>query len=288
MDPLSVTAAILAVVQLTNNTAQIALRVARAAQSIQGDRYKELYWRLFAEKGAMTALVTKIETSGQPLSPENVKTFAGLLPELHDLHLKMENALLRLLPKSPTTMRTLAHRVRFESGGFEELKQTMTTIETMTRALKIVGETLPSYTPRSDHRSSSAPGIPPTSMLTESPQSFRGSQSDVNVEEEVESSSSLRQTEPSTTLASLCRLCEEAMLELSTDSSLQRKDISKLLARLELWSFGVLHTKDRPLDMLLKADAGKHEAIRVFVTKSLVNLGVALSISSILHLSDPN
>ncbi|KAL1864276.1 hypothetical protein VTK73DRAFT_6007 [Phialemonium thermophilum] len=278
MDPLSITAALLAVIQITNTTANITLRIIRSPETLKDDRYKELYWRLFAERESMEALVTRIEASGQPLSPDNVKHFKSLLLQLHELHVKMDRKLQLLLPKSnQSTVRTLMYRIRFDSGWFEELKQTMNTIESMTRALKILGETLPSYTPPPEGQSASAPrnAQPGEAVAMSQPQDQSGSLSDTM--EAAETSSSSRPRGPSTTLASLCRLCEEAMLELCTNPLVQKRGLKLLLARLELWSFGVLHTKDRPLDLLLETDPERYKVMRQFVTKNLVHLGVALA-----------
>jgi hypothetical protein len=269
MDPVTIAASVLAIVQLTNSSAKIIASLANASKSLNDDRYDELYWRMYAEKQSMVALLTNIEISGRPLSPENVETFQILLARLKISHSKMEDALQRLLPEGGAgfTLRSVVTRLKFDTGGFEELKQRMSSIEAMTRALHRgndpgMGETLPNYTPRAAEQSSITTTVSLVSMATDhhpaTPQQERGSQE--------------------IPLASLCRLCEEAMVELSSHPMLSGKGtgITGLSARFELWSVGVWGSKDGLMDRILEADPERHEVVGMFVAKSLVNIAVAL------------
>lgn len=278
MDPVTIAASVLAIVQLTNSSAKIIASLANASKSLNDDRYDELYWRMYAEKQSMVALLTNIETSGRPLSPENVETFQILLARLKISHSKMEDALQRLLPEGGAgfTLRSVVTRLKFDTGGFEELKQRMSSIEAMTRALKLLGETLPNYTPRAAEQSSITTTVSLVSMATDHPTMGQG----VPDGEATRNPATPQQERGSQEipLASLCRLCEEAMVELSSHPMLSGKGtgITGLSARFELWSVGVWGSKDGLMDRILEADPERHEVVGMFVAKSLVNIAVAL------------
>lgn len=278
MDPVTIAASVLAIVQLTNSSAKIIASLANASKSLNDDRYDELYWRMYAEKQSMVALLTNIETSGRPLSPENVETFQILLARLKISHSKMEDALQRLLPEGGAgfTLRSVVTRLKFDTGGFEELKQRMSSIEAMTRALKLLGETLPNYTPRAAEQSSITTTVSLVSMATDHPTMGQG----VPDGEATRNPATPQQERGSQEipLASLCRLCEDAMVELSSHPMLSGKGtgITGLSARFELWSVGVWGSKDGLMDRILEADPERHEVVGMFVAKSLVNIAVAL------------
>lgn len=277
-DPLTLTAAVLAVVQLANSSGKIIRSLANASKSLKDDRYDELYWRMYAEKQSLIALLTNIETSGRPLSPENIKTFRDLLGQLTTYHTTMEDALRRLLPQGGGfTLRTVANRLKFDSGGFQELKQRMNSIEAMTRALKLLGETLPRYSPRPMEQRPTTTTDSQVSSATEHPSMDR------TVPEaggELQDAPPLEQDTGSreVPLATLCRLCDEAMVELSLHPMLRGKGtcMAELSARFQLWSLGVWGSQDGLMDRILEADPERHDVVGMFVTKSLVNIAIAL------------
>ena len=289
-----IAAAVLAIAQLANSFAKVIISLSNASKSLKDDRYDELYWRMFAEKQSMIALSTHIETSGRPLSPENIKNFESLLAQLKISHAMMDNSLRRLLPEEGgSTLRSVANRLKFDRGGFEELKQLMSSIEAMTRALKLLGETLPGYTPRTtEQQSSAAPTISRATMATDRPSLEATSLPDYA--DEGPQNQPLSQQErgsPDIPLSSLSRMCEEAMMELYVHPRLGRVEpwISGLLARFELWSLGVWGSRERVMDQILEADPERHEVVAMFVARSLANVAVALeNIFRAIRNSDPS
>lgn len=280
MDPLSVTAAILACVQVANSTAKLFAAIYNAGKNVADAKYDELEWRLFAEKETMEGLLRLIEFTGKPIPPEYKARFLKLVQGLDSHFSEIQNALRGLLPTSGaqlsrTSLKIAFQRIKFEEAGFARMKQQLDAIEAMNRALKIMGQTLPDYDESSSEPGPNASGPRGAGESSEPHQGSTMTDRQQATARHAEVVADREQTSSRTPISSLCQLCLTALNDLSAVRELKETRILDIYGRLELWAKGLLGTGPLALDEIFEADPDRHAILKTYCVRSLVNIAVA-------------
>lgn len=277
MDPtlaLTVSASVLAVIQAINSTNKVLMNLAKASKAVNDHRYDGLYWRLFSERTSTETLLKRIEFGGRPIPPEHDKTFKQLCSQIISYYAAVEHSLDGIIPKNgEITFRLFARRLKFEEGGFQDLREKLDSIEAMNRALKILGQTLPEYTGPNNQPVSGQPNVqvmdPTTLNRSEFPLEEDDRQRQVQ-----ESAQVVAQDPGRVKIASLAKVCIAVLKDLTSVPSMATRT-SGILARLEMWSAGFIQSELMPMDALFKLNGDSKEPLRQFLLKSLVDISVA-------------
>jgi hypothetical protein len=136
MEVISVAASLVVVATLAGNI----LSVSRALRKVNDDRFDDIYWRLFSQKETTVGLITTMAHANYRPSGDT-ETFVYLLKGLSSRYEDLERQLRNVYPfGAPPKDKVImyARRVAFQFGRFDEMKQTLSAIESMNGALEII------------------------------------------------------------------------------------------------------------------------------------------------------
>ena len=133
MEPLAISGALLATVQLASSCVRIAL----ALRAVKDDKFDELYWRMELEKARTLEWAKRLAASNYTPPRSQLKQFENLLHGLASRFRDLEATLSKVYPQGISErgmgirMMVLSRRLLFEFGKFDELKQTLSAIQAM-------------------------------------------------------------------------------------------------------------------------------------------------------------
>ena len=140
---LAVAGSVLAIVQLASST----VKLIEGIRSSSSPKIEEAYWLAVAERETTLAWARKLQFSGRPIPPENTNRVEGLLEQLRTRYNEIDKSLKTLHgPGSKKlTVRVMRERAFFLARGFDDVKERLSAINAMNRALVALAPMLPEY-----------------------------------------------------------------------------------------------------------------------------------------------
>lgn len=262
MDPLTISATILSVIQLTNNT----IRLVEACKDVDDPKVELIQSKLMTQKSVIRRWANRFRAEsangGWDIPPESMEDVDQILRRMMKYweRAQAKMAKIRHAPDGKMTSRVFIYRFWFANGGFQELKDLTDAMDAMNEALMFIAPPLPSYD--SDSIPSQAPGQrrPGAELETTQPVSeclgSRAADSNVAVISESQAS-----TVPISKVYTSCAL----ILDLLSREAPEYPHIESLYERLKQWG-NSLFQGPASLDIILQDDGPLYATIiRAFI-----------------------
>lgn len=271
MDPITVSASILSIVQLVND----ATRLFKRLQTLDEKKVSILYFKLMAEKTIMTTWANRMRLlNGDDLRkavpPENFQDVMEIIEKLDQVFEEANKNLHSVIALGGEKLKpgNLKARFLWVSIGYEQLKESIELLETLNRALGIKAPGLPPYSPPG--RGSDVVSAQATTEVTSS--SALGSTT--LAENPMNSEPSPGKEAPRTTLRTVYRLCLGTLRVIGAQVSPLSLAVRTVSSRLEMCATGFFE-EPYPLDEILESHRKRCDPLREYILRTFIDIAIA-------------
>jgi hypothetical protein len=260
MDPITVIVSVLSIITLANNVYNSVSRLSKSATSNNRIKTQRISFKI--EIVTLEQWLKNCAMSGTPLDGNT--EVQELLREFKTQAEKVQEILTRYSFSSDAAeskTRKFSSRLRYESGGYEELNEMIVLMEKLNKALQTIAPPLPpgyDYTSASRNSARSAAERPSrgTFASEEDASSMRGMPPSMQ-----SSLSETTEQEVQQNIGSLCTACRDAFTTLSEFGQQSSQVLFECRDRLKLWETGLFAKGDLHLDLLLGASRAMNKKL---------------------------